>query len=115
MKLLPIAALATALALIAAPAMACDCDYTWLEPGESTTTQVWFDAGQWASVTVEGDGTADMDISVAAPNGREVASGYSGYDYEHVEFTARRAGWYTVTIYNNGVCGSEYWLDTSAY
>jgi hypothetical protein len=64
--------------------------------------------GQTVDVTVEGDGTTDLDVYVYDPYGRLVAKDDDDVDFCLVDFGARYTGAYTIKVVNRGSIYNDY-------
>ena len=87
-------------------------DYT-IRPFTTQTFQIAFRGGEYARVTVEGDGSTDLDLYITDQWGRQVDSDDDDTDYCLTQWYVSYSAVYTVKIVNRGSYFNSYSIATN--
>lgn len=74
---------------------------------------IWFRAGEFARVTVSGDGDTDLDLYVYDAAGNLVARDDDRTDQCIATWVPRRSGWFYIQVVNLGSVYNAYTLRTN--
>jgi hypothetical protein len=116
---LSLAAAALALGAALSPAFAGrmpdpGADHQFLGANQSMTyPNEWFRGGDLAAITINGDGSSDLDVYVYDQYGHLIVSDTAAGDHCFVTFTPRWTGPFTIRVVNAGNVGDIYDLETN--